>query len=223
MSANVRELGLLHNGQVPTRAANHRMSATDRERVLRAGLSPGKKSPSLESERHAAVAIILADATLEMLFIRRPTHPRDPWSGQVALPGGRHEATDAHLEATARRETAEEVGIVLAEEHWWGALSPVQANARLNISPVWVTPQVYRIPGPAPNFQLKRDEAEAARWISLEDLLDPAHETNVHVRRDGTSLRLPGWQIDDFTIWGLTYFMVRAFLRPVMETARHQP
>ncbi|MEZ4238521.1 MAG: NUDIX domain-containing protein, partial [Myxococcota bacterium] len=31
----------------------------------------------------------------ELLLIRRSEHPNDPWSGHVALPGGRVEETDA--------------------------------------------------------------------------------------------------------------------------------
>ena len=41
--------------------------------------------------RRAAVAVILRDAMRgpEVLFIRRAEHPRDPWSGHMAFPGGR--------------------------------------------------------------------------------------------------------------------------------------
>lgn len=49
-----------------------------------------------------------------MLFIRRAINPRDPWSGNVALPGGRQDEADCgDDEATAIRETREEVGLDL--------------------------------------------------------------------------------------------------------------
>ena len=53
----------------------------------------------------AAVAAILRPSAsgLEMLFIRRAEHERDPWSGQVGFPGGRWEPADEDLRATAVR------------------------------------------------------------------------------------------------------------------------
>src|ERR1035437_8323829 len=64
----------------------------------------------------AAVALILretVDGEVELLFIKRAARGDDPWSGQIALPGGRHQASDQSLEDTAVRETLEEVGLEL--------------------------------------------------------------------------------------------------------------
>ena len=49
-----------------------------------------------------------------LLFIRRAINPRDPWSGNVAFPGGKQESDDGDDdEGTAMRETMEEVGLDL--------------------------------------------------------------------------------------------------------------
>jgi len=192
------------------------MSATEWEAQLKTGLSLGIPAPHKEGDRRAAVAIILADTSHEILFIKRPIHPADPWSGHVALPGGRHEPQDPHLEATARRETWEEVGLNLSTELCWGALSPILATARVTIHPMWVTAHVYRIRGGPPALQLKSDEAESARWIPVEQLLDPRHQNQIQVRRDGLNMKFPSWVVDDYTIWGLTYLIVRTFLRPLL-------
>ena len=64
----------------------------------------------------AAVALILRetiDDDIELLFIKRAARDDDPWSGQIALPGGRHQDSDDSLEDTAVRETREEVGLEL--------------------------------------------------------------------------------------------------------------
>ncbi|MGH7339454.1 MAG: NUDIX domain-containing protein, partial [Candidatus Rokuibacteriota bacterium] len=62
--------------------------------------------------REAAVALLVRPrADLEILLIKRAEHPRDPWSGHMALPGGRRSTTDADLVATAFRETEEETGV----------------------------------------------------------------------------------------------------------------
>ena len=68
-------------------------------------------------ERRAAVAVVLrrgpsdcgsGPPRIELLLIRRAVNARDPWSGDVALPGGKVEAGETDLEA-AIRECKEEV------------------------------------------------------------------------------------------------------------------
>ena len=69
-----------------------------------------------EWRARAAVALIFrvaSEGALELLLIKRAEYPGDPWSGQVAFPGGREEAGDASLAETAIRETREETGIEL--------------------------------------------------------------------------------------------------------------
>ena len=66
--------------------------------------------------RQAAVALILHEpdgSSPEILFIERAKREGDPWSGQMALPGGRRDTEDRDLQTTAARETFEEVGISL--------------------------------------------------------------------------------------------------------------
>ena len=60
----------------------------------------------LLGQRRAAVAAVLRfdrDAA-ELLLMRRAERDGDRWSGQVSMPGGREEAADADLVATAVRE-----------------------------------------------------------------------------------------------------------------------
>ncbi|MFL5552493.1 MAG: NUDIX domain-containing protein, partial [Gemmatimonadaceae bacterium] len=58
--------------------------------------------------RKAAVALIFRvgeEGSVELLFIKRAEYPGDPWSGQIAFPGGREESGDGSLAETAIRET----------------------------------------------------------------------------------------------------------------------
>ena len=59
-------------------------------------------------------ACLEANCDLEMLFVKRSVYPGDPWSGQVAFPGGKAEPDETFTE-TAIRETQEEIGIDLNE------------------------------------------------------------------------------------------------------------
>ena len=72
-----------------------------------------------EGVRRAAVALIFRAGergSPELLFIKRAEYPGDPWSGQIAFPGGREEASDTSLAETAIRETREETGIDLVRD-----------------------------------------------------------------------------------------------------------
>ena len=81
----------------------------------------------------AAVALIAVSsgADLELLIIRRAERLGDPWSGQMALPGGRRETVDSSLRETAMRETAEEIGVDLGREAMLGQLDDQGSPALL--------------------------------------------------------------------------------------------
>ncbi|MGH7644285.1 MAG: NUDIX hydrolase, partial [Gemmatimonadales bacterium] len=72
----------------------------------------------------AAVALALLEGStgLELLLIKRAEREGDPWSGQIALPGGRRDPQDPDLLATALRETLEETGLDLAGAERLGTL-----------------------------------------------------------------------------------------------------
>ena len=64
------------------------------------------QTADLHPVMRAAVAMVVAPDgdDLAALLIERAKHPLDPWSGHMAFPGGRHDATDPSLERTAIRE-----------------------------------------------------------------------------------------------------------------------
>src|SRR6185503_4424279 len=80
---------------------------------------PGTAAEFYEGARYAAVALMLRvgpppDGALEMLLVKRAEYAGDPWSGHIALPGGRREPGDVSLEDTAVRETQEEIDVDLS-------------------------------------------------------------------------------------------------------------
>jgi 8-oxo-dGTP pyrophosphatase MutT (NUDIX family) len=156
----------------------------------------------------AAVAIILRDGSngLEALFIRRAEHPRDPWSGQFAFPGGRAEPADADLAATAIRETLEEIGLDLtATAELLGRLDEVRAMARLRPMNLAIAPYVFRLRVPAP--LTISPEVTSLHWLPLQALLDPAAQSTTRYTHEQTTLEFPSLEVDGVVIWGLTYRM----------------
>ena len=71
--------------------------------------------PVEDTEAEAAVALLLKGEGrgLQILLVRRAIAPSDPWSGDMAFPGGRRHPEDRSLRETAIRETMEETGIDL--------------------------------------------------------------------------------------------------------------
>jgi 8-oxo-dGTP pyrophosphatase MutT (NUDIX family) len=156
----------------------------------------------------AAVAIILRDGAdgLEALFIRRAEHPRDPWSGQFAFPGGRAEPQDADLAATAVRETQEEIGLDLtATADLQGRLDEVLAMARLRPMNLSITPYVFQLRVPA--ALTISPEVTSLHWLSLPALVDPGAQSTTRYVHEQTTLQFPSLEVDGVVIWGLTFRM----------------
>lgn len=189
-----------------------------------AGRLEASPPPGERDTREAAVALILhpidrpspESSGLEALFIRRARVPGDPWSGHVALPGGRRDPDDADLEDTVRRETCEETSLALSPEHLLGRLSTVYpASSRL--PSVVITPFVARWEGD--RLVRPNHEVDDWIWVPLAELRDPARRTYRVLDREGDRLEFPAIHYRGHTIWGLTHRIVREFL-DLYEEAR---
>ena len=171
----------------------------------------------VEVEARVRQAAVLAtfrvadDGELELLLIKRAEYEGDPWSGHVALPGGRHEPHDTSLEDTAVRETQEELGIdVRADGRVLGTLDDLHPRTPV-LPPILVRPYVA---------VLERDvslvpssEVAAAFWVPLRALLDPATAVEATVVVRGVERAVPSYRFGDYTIWGMTERILRDLLQ----------
>jgi len=178
---------------------------------LRAALSSreGRGSENDEGVRKAAVALIFRSGAAsgtsgspELLFIKRADYPGDPWSGQVAFPGGREEPGDLSLADTAARETREETGIDLMRDGTFlGTLDDLRP--RINRLPdVIVRPYVVLLDRYEP--LLLSNEVALAFWIPLVDLkaADSWRETQVLAR--GVQINTRAFHHEGHIVWGMT-------------------
>ena len=159
--------------------------------------------------RRAAVGLVLApdeDGDPSLLFIKRAEYAGDPWSGQVAFPGGRHEPDDESLAVTAMRETWEETGMDLTSARLLGTLDELHPRTPV-LPPIVVRPYVFVAP-PAGPLTLS-SEVAAAFWAPLAALLLPesSFEATVQVRQE--ERRVPAIRHADYTIWGMTEQILR--------------
>jgi 8-oxo-dGTP pyrophosphatase MutT (NUDIX family) len=149
----------------------------------------------------AAVAVILAPDPDSVLLIRRADRAGDPWSGHMALPGGRQDPAEPDLLTTALRETAEEVGLELRKEQLIGSLDDVVPRTP-SLPPIAVRPFVFALEQ-RPDLFLNLEVA-AARWVPLDLLLhaDTYHSIELEIR--GESRQLPAFRLDEAVVWGMT-------------------
>jgi 8-oxo-dGTP pyrophosphatase MutT (NUDIX family) len=155
--------------------------------------------------RKAAVALIFrlgVDGGLELLLIKRAEYPGDPWSGQVAFPGGREEAGDASLAETAMRETREETGIDLARQ---GMLLGVLDDLRPRTTrlPAIVVRPFVAILDRSETLDLS-PEVALAFWVPFGSLArtDSWRDDTVFAR--GIQINARIFQHEDHIVWGMT-------------------
>ena len=159
----------------------------------------------------AAVALVLLEGPegLEILLIRRAERVDDPWSGQIAFPGGRYDVGDRDLEATAIRETREETGVDLSSAEPLGALDDLYPRASL-LPPVVVRPFVFALNRRTP--LVPSDEVQRAFWLPLRRLSEPGVRREVTVTVRGGAHTLPAYLVDDEMIWGMTERILTPFV-----------
>jgi len=185
------------------------------------------RPPSLLPEplpRRASVAIVLHEAAsgVEALFIRRAVRAEDPWSGQVAFPGGRAEPGESRLE-TAVRETVEEVGLDLAAAaETLGALDEIQAIGRSRPMGLSIQPWVFGLRG-RPDPLRTSSEVASVHWLRLAELVDPSRVVPYRYVYQGTVVDLPSVRAESLVIWGLSYRMLQSFADVVKGAADPAP
>ena len=212
------------DGHLPAVPAERLMAASILERFGRAlEWQPeflGDASPVLDGARHRTAASVLVPLVerpggLHVLLTRRTDHLHDH-AGQVSFPGGRADAEDADVIATALREAHEEVGLPASVVQVFGTL-PVYTTVTSYV----VTPVVGLV-DPAASLKVDPFEVDEAFEVPLAFLMNPAH----HRRHRW----VPGEQAREFLsmpwvgtghrgiereyfIWGATAAMLRNLYR----------
>ena len=160
----------------------------------------------------AAVALLMHQSAGEeaprLLLIERARREGDPWSGDLAFPGGRMEPGDAGERAAAERETAEETGLDLGGARCLGRLDDMSAS----LLPMTVAAFVYSVDSAeAPALSLS-EEVEEAFWVPLPDFFDRRRRREHRLRRGTAEHRFPALDLlgpGRPLLWGLSYRLAR--------------
>lgn len=179
--------------------AHEKMSPPERLSFIK------KNDPSTFNPRKAAVLMLFYPKNLEthLVLIVRNSYP-GVHSSQIGFPGGKVEAFDASLEATALRETQEEIGIFSQQ------ISIVKAFSDLYIPPSNFT--VFPFLGySAKELIFKPDPREVFGIIelSLNDFLDD-HNFTTQIMETSymKEIELPVFKFGDHIVWGATGMML---------------
>jgi 8-oxo-dGTP pyrophosphatase MutT (NUDIX family) len=187
-----------------------------------------KTSLFVADRDHAAVALGLAgeDNDLRLCLIRRVEKADDPWSGHMALPGGRASAGDSSARAVAEREAREEVGLQLDDSHRVGALSELPVRLGGVETSTVLSSFVYYL-GPELPALTPNNEVAEAYWLELAHLWDQRNATHLRMEKNGASLVFPAIRFREHLIWGLTLRVLTLFSdvldRPLPHLEEIQP
>lgn len=147
------------------------------------------------------VPIVARPEELTVLFTRRTAHLR-AHSGQISFPGGRVEPQDAGPEATALRETHEEIGLQARQVELLGKLSDYHTRTGFRITPV-----VGLVSLPL-ELRLDAQEVDAAFEVPLAFLLDPANHQRQAREYQGRTVHFFAIPYGEHYIWGATAGML---------------
>ncbi len=171
--------------------------------------TPVVAAPWPEARWAAVAAVLRVVDEPELLFIKRAEAKHDPWSGHMAFPGGRQEPADQSLQATAMRETLEELSLDLACGRMLGQLDDLAPRSPM-LPPIIIRPFVALV-APDVSFVLSREVA-AVFWVPLSQLRATNARTEHEISVSDVRTRLPAYRVQEHVVWGLTERIVRQLL-----------
>ncbi|XP_021587411.2 mitochondrial coenzyme A diphosphatase NUDT8 isoform X2 [Ictidomys tridecemlineatus] len=147
--------------------------------------------------RPAAAAVLvplcLVRGVPSLLYTLRSSRLTGRHQGDVSFPGGKCDPADQDVVHTALRETQEELGLAVSEEHVWGILQPVHDTVD----------EVFELP--------------------LAHLLQTQNQGYTHFCQDGHfRYTLPVFLHGPHRIWGLTA-VITDFTLQLLAPGAYQP
>ena len=140
--------------------------------------------------------------TLLVLILRKSY--KGVHSAQIGFPGGKPESEDASMEATALRETWEEIGI-----------SSEKISVLRELTSTYIPPSnflVYPFLGIAQEpltFTLQASEVDDVLEVSLTDFLNDDYEViSEIIAAEGVTYKVPAFMLNDHVVWGATAMML---------------
>lgn len=195
--------------------ADHRRFTLAEVRERLAALpSPVERGPSVEGSQAAAVLMPLYESEGEawVVLIKRP-ETMSSHRGEIAFPGGKFEpGVDVDLQATALRETHEEVGLDPATVDVVSRLDGIGTVA----TRFTITPFVGFL-AERPALTASPSEVLRILEVRLSELLDPDVYREERWDTRDADFDVHFYDLDDETVWGATARILTSFFTHLVE------
>lgn len=162
--------------------------------------SAGLDRPEASEPVPAAVLVPLflaADTREPHVVLTRRRADLRRHAGEISFPGGRQDAEDADLTATALREAEEEIGLERSQVSLLGELPPTSTLATNYV----IHPFVATVPAGVA-WRLSAREVDAVLELPLDALR--AGRTRTRMERRGITFETDTYVVGEHLIWGAT-------------------
>lgn len=194
------------NNELPGFEYQKLMSPSIREHALKTS------DPGIARDSSVLLLFYLKNGQLYLPFIKRTTG-NTSHSGQISLPGGKYEESDANRTITAIRETNEELGVECKKIKILGFLTELY----IPISNFMVLP-VLGYCEKRPDFTLNEFEVEEIIEMPMAQLLNEDNISEFTIEKNGFKIHAPYFKAKEHKIWGATA-MILSELREIFLRA----
>jgi len=156
--------------------------------------------------RNSAVLILLfpVNGKLKTVFIQRSVY-EGVHSGQISFPGGKHEKSDKDFEATALRETHEEIGV-----------EPDKIEIIAQLTDFYIPPSNFLVKvfvgyaSQQPAFTPDHKEVQSILEVDIDEFYDRQNiaEKEFYSTSRKTTINAPCYLVNGMEIWGATAMML---------------
>jgi 8-oxo-dGTP pyrophosphatase MutT (NUDIX family) len=156
------------------------------------------------------IPIITREASLSVLLTERSPDLKHH-AGQISFPGGRMDATDRDIRATALRETHEEVGIDPANVEIIGYLDPNPTVTGYAVTPVVALVELQQ------ELIIDPLEVKSVFEVPLPFLLDEGNQKSAEREFEGVMVPIAEFNFGQYRIWGATASMLIQFRKFLVD------
>jgi len=168
-----------------------------------------RKIPGRRWMSRASVAVILRKNQandFDILLIKRAERSGDPWSGDMAFPGGKMDNADQSIYQTALRELHEEIGLGAENLKHIGRLSDQLTKTHSGLRPMIISAFIFEL-NKHTEFVLNHEVAEIV-WVPLTHFCASVNRKHMVWKVKGLKINLPCYWFKNKRVWGLTLRML---------------
>ncbi|MBK9270641.1 MAG: CoA pyrophosphatase [Saprospiraceae bacterium] len=176
------------------------------------------REPMPSEHNQASVMILLMGSGNRGFFplIKRQSHPSDPHTDQIGLPGGKKEISDPNPAFTALRETQEEIGIPSDKIYLVGALSPIYIPvSKYLVSPFigWCEEEL--------EFKLQESEVKDIFRCPVTHMVQSELFSHRTLKTSySPALKVAGFELEGTWVWGATAMILSEFRQVMTQVSK---